>query len=128
MSQVIIEMTPFVFEDGKIYHFQVLKRESSNDYHDLFVYEKVDVDKSSFFDKILKRVNIISEFKQINDRPKLISLDLNIIEIKSNIKKIIISTKANKQIEGWDGFVGDVPEDLKQAIKRDAKLNNILNQ
>lgn len=120
-------MTPFVFEDGNIYHFQVLKRESSNDYHDLFVYKKIDIDKSSFFDKLLKKVNIVSEFEQINDRPELISINLNVREIKSDIIKIINSTKANKQIEGWDGFVGDVPEHLKQALKREAKLKDILS-
>lgn len=127
MSQIIVEMTPFVFEDGNIYYFQVLKRESSNDYHDLFVYRKIDIDKTSFFDKLLKKVNMVSEFKQINDRPELISISLNVGEIKSDIIKIINSTKANKQIEGWDGFVGDVPEHLKQALKREAKLKDILS-
>lgn len=128
MSQIIVEMTPFVFEDGNIYYFQVLKRESSNDYHDLFVYKKIDIDKSSFFDKILKKVNMISEFKQINDRPELISISLNSREIKKDIIKIINSTKANKQIDGWDGFVGDVLEHLKQALKREAKLKDILSE
>jgi hypothetical protein len=127
MSQIIVEMTPVVFEDGNIYYFQVLKRESSNDYHDLFVYRKIDIDKSSFFDKLFKKVNIVSEFEQINDRPELISISLNVREIKSDIIKIINSTKANKQIEGWDGFVGDVPEHLKQALKREAKLKDILS-
>lgn len=128
MSQIIVEMTPFVFEDGNIYYFQVLKRESSNDYHDLFVYRKIDIDKSSFFDKLLKKVNMVSDFEQINKRPELISISLNVGEIKSDIIKIINSTKANKQIEGWDGFVGDVPEHLKQALKREAKLKDILSE
>lgn len=28
--EVIIEMTPFIFEDGNTYYFQIIKRESSN--------------------------------------------------------------------------------------------------
>lgn len=121
-------MTPFVFEDGKIYYFQILKRESSNDYHDLYVYEKIDIDKTSFIDKLFNKLNIVSEYKSVNDRPELISIRLNVYEIKEDIKKIINSTKAHKQIVGWDGFVGDVPDDLKQALKREAKLKNILSE
>jgi hypothetical protein len=123
---VIIEMTPFVFEDGKIYYFQVLRRRSTNDFHDLYVYEKKDIDKSSFLEKIFNKKTIVHEFKSINERPELISVKLDLNEIKSDIKKIINSTRAVSQIKGWDGFVGDVPEDLKQAIKREAKLNSIL--
>ena len=40
-AEVIIEMTPFIFEDGNTYYFQIVKRGSSNDWHNLFVYEKI---------------------------------------------------------------------------------------
>lgn len=128
MSKVIIEMTPFVFEDGKIYYFQILKRDSSNDYHNLYVYEKINIDKTSFIGKLFNKLNTVSEYKSINDRPELVSIRLNVNEIKEDIKKIISSTKAHKQIVGWDGFVGDVPDDLKQALKRESKLRNILGE
>ena len=53
---------------------------------------------------------------------------LNISEIKSDIKKIIIAKSANHQIRGWDGFVGNVPEELKKSMKRDSKLNDLFNE
>ena len=38
----VIEKTPFIFEDGNIYYFDVTERSSSS-YHNLWVYEKVSV-------------------------------------------------------------------------------------
>lgn len=72
---IIVEMTPFVFEDGKIYYFQIMKRRSSNDYHDLYVYEKEDVDKSSFLEKVFNKPNIVSEFRCLNENPELVAMN-----------------------------------------------------
>jgi hypothetical protein len=63
---VIIEMTPFIFEDGNTYYFQILKRDS-NDYHDIYVYEKIREEKKNIFG----RVKVKEYFNQINNRPAL---------------------------------------------------------
>ena len=38
---IIVEMTPFLFEDGKTYYFDIRKG-YSNSYHYLFVYNKIE--------------------------------------------------------------------------------------
>jgi hypothetical protein len=119
---VIIEMTPFLFEDGKIYYFQILKREYSNDYHDIFVYEKIEKVSRNFWGRVEKK----EEFKLVNKRPELVSVNLDADEIKKDIKKILVANKAKYQLKDWDGFVGNIPDDLKVAIKRDVLLGNIL--
>ena len=74
---VIIEMTPFLFEDGNTYYFQVLKRESSNDYHDLYAYKKESY--KNWLGKVKHKM------VQINQRPELIDVKLNAAEIKDGI-------------------------------------------
>lgn len=123
MDNIVIKMTPFIFEDGKTYYFQIEDRDSSNDYHDLYVYKKV-VEKRKFL--WWKWENI--RYDLINESPELVSTKLNIVEIKSDIKKIIIAKSANHQIKGWDGFVGDVPEELKKSMSRDSKLSDLLDE
>jgi hypothetical protein len=121
---VIIEMTPFIFEDGNTYYFQILKRESSNDYHDIFVYEKIRQEKKNIFGK----VKIKESYKKINDEPELVSISLDTQKIKEDIKKILIANKAKHQLKNWDGFVGDIPNDVKTALRRDSSLKNILGE
>lgn len=121
-DEVIIEMTPFIFEDGKTYYFQIVKRDYSNDYHDIFVYEKIATEEKNFWG----RIKIKEEFVLINKKPELVSVKLNTSEIKNEIKKILIANKANYQLKDWDGFVGDIPNDAKVALKREASLKNIL--
>lgn len=116
----IIEMTPFIFEDGKSYYFSVDSR-GSQSYHNLFVYEKVETVKRSFFGKKI----ITEDFLPITD-PVLINTDLDKADIKGTIKRCIMSTKVVTHIKDWDGFVGDVPENIKASLKRDSKLKNIL--
>ena len=123
-GDVIIEMTPFIFEDGNTYYFQILKRGHSNDYHDIYVYEKVREEKKNFFG--IKRVN--EYFKQVNKSPELVSVNLNTDEIKRDIRKILIATKAFHQLKNWDGFVGNIPNDVKVALKRENSLKNILGE
>jgi hypothetical protein len=123
-GDVIIEMTPFLFEDGNTYYFQILKRGYSNDYHDIFVYEKIREEERNFWG----RVKVKEYFKQINKSPELVSVKLDTSEIKRDIKKILISTKATHQLKNWDGFVGEIPEDAKIALKREASLKNILGE
>lgn len=125
---VIIEMTPFVFEDGNTYYFKIIKRGHSNDYHDLYVYEKVKSTKTtrSFWGK--ESVDITETFKKLNEKQELIGVKLLTHEIKESIKKILISSKANYQLKDWDGFVGDVPDDVKISLKRDGRLKDILGE
>ena len=123
MDDIVIKMTPFIFEDGNTYYFQIENRDSSNDYHDLYVYKKVVVKRNFLW---WKWENI--RYDLINESSELVSIALNSAEIKSDIKKIIIAKSANHQIKGWDGFVGDVPDELKKSMLRDSKLNDLFDE
>lgn len=112
----VVTMTPFVFEDGKIYYFEIKSR-SGNDYHDLFCYTKVRKSIFYFFK--------YDKFKQIGNS-ELVDSNLN----KNNIEyklSILIKAHTVNAIPGWDGFVGKVPEDIKKSILRNAKLGDILD-
>lgn len=122
MSKIIIQMTPFMFEDGNTYYFQITSREYSNDYHDIYVFEKVVKKTKNLFGK----VKIDESYNQLNERGELVSTSLDAKDIKDNIRKILIATMANYQLKDWDGFVGDVPDSVKIALKRDGKLKDIL--
>ena len=126
--EVIIEMTPFIFEDGNTYYFQIVKRGYSNDYHDLFVYEKVRVKSKSksFWGKVT--ITESENFVKVSEKSELISAKLNTVEIKREIKKILIANKDIHQLKDWDGFVGDIPDDVKVALKREISLKNILGE
>ena len=118
MSDIVIEMTPFVYEDGKTYYFEIHKRES-NTFHNLYVYKKVLSKKKNFF---VEKEEV--SYELINERPELIRVELDVNEIKSNIKKILIANSAAHQIKNWDGFVGDIPDDVKKALLRNSKLDD----
>jgi len=120
MNKEITEMTPFVFEDGGIYYFQIMKRDYSNTYHHIFVYEKKTLIEKNWF-----RSKKFEKFVQVGD-PEMINVDFNIDQIKIHIKKIIRSTKPRK-VDWWDGFVGNVPDDLKKAFIRASKIDDILD-
>ncbi len=113
-------MTPFVFEDGNTYYFKIYERDSSNDYHDLYVFEKVVRKRFLIGDKVT--------YVQLNDSAELVSSNLSTYEIKRDIRKILIAKKATHQLKDWDGFVGEVPDDVKVALKRDGKLKDILGE
>jgi hypothetical protein len=120
MNKEITEMTPFVFEDGGIYYFQIMKRGTSNIYHDIFVYEKKSFTKKNWF-----RKKTIEKFVQVGGS-EMIDVNFSMDIIKDAIKKIIRSTKPRK-IDWWDGFVGNVPDDLKKAFIRASKIDDILD-
>lgn len=123
-QDVIIEMTPFIFEDGNTYYFEILRRESSNDYHDIYVYEKIIEERKNFWGKL----KVKEYFNKINKNPELVSTSLDTNEVKKDIKKILIATKAKHQLRNWDGFVGNIPDDVKTALKRESSLKNILGE
>jgi hypothetical protein len=117
MDKVIVEMTSFIFEDGNTYYFQIFNRPSTNDYQDLYVYEK-----SSY--KTWYGVTKY-KFNQLNERPELVDYRLSTSEIKQSIKKILTCTKASYLIKDWDGFVGDIPDNIKKSLSRDNKLKDL---
>lgn len=117
MSRLIIEMTPFIFEDGNTYYFEIYKRPSNNDYHDLYVYEKNSY--TTWYGSKKEK------YLLLNDSPELVDISLNSRDIKSDITKILTATKAKYAIKDWDGFVGNVPDDIKKAILRNSKLDNL---
>jgi hypothetical protein len=123
MKSVIIEMTPFIFEDGNTYYFQVLKRKLSNDYHNLFVYEKI-MKKKIFF--IFWKKDFY-DYVKLNESPELISVNLNTNELKKDIYKILTTRKVNHLLKDWDGFVGNIPDDVKKNLKRENSLKSILD-
>ena len=123
-QDVIIEMTPFIFEDGNTYYFEILRRESSNDYHDIYVYEKIIEERKNFWGKL----KVKEYFNKINKNPELVSTSLDTNEVKKDLKKILIATKAKHQLRNWDGFVGNIPDDTKVALKRESSLKNILGE
>lgn len=121
MEKVIIEMTPFIFEDGNTYYFQIFNRPSTNDYQNLYVYEKKITTKKSFWGK----ETIKEDFIQLNERAELVDYRLRTDEIKHSIKKILTCTKAEYLIKDWDGFVGNIPDNVKKALLRDNKLKDL---
>lgn len=120
-DDVIIEMTPFIYETGEMFYFNITKRPSTNDWHNLWVYRKVVEDKSNWF-----RKKTVESYIKFSDNPELINTRLDAGEIKRSIQKVILARKAHSQIKGWDGFVGNVPDDYKKQIMRDSKLDQIL--
>ena len=39
-----------------------------------------------------------------------------------------MATKAKHQLKNWDGFVGNIPNDVKVALKRESSLKDILGE
>lgn len=126
--KIIVEMTPFIFEDGNVYYFNIQKRSFSGEYHNLYVYEKIitEIKRETWFGLGKTEISTKEEYKVINESPELVNTTIKVDEIKRTIKNIIKSSKVVSKIEGWDGFVGDIPNDVKTATIREHKLNNLL--
>ena len=120
MSNIIIKMKPFIFEDGNIYFFEIFKR-SSHVFHGIFVYKKVVTKKSFLF---WKWEDI--DYVKINDKEGLVDTILDTSNIKRTIKDIMTKNSVDFQLKDWDGFVGNIPEEVKKSIERDSKLNDLL--
>jgi hypothetical protein len=124
---IIVEMTPFLFEDGKTYYFDIRKR-YTNSYHDLFVYKKVDKvnERTTWFGLGATETKVTTEYKCMNTgNGALVNINLKADEVKREIKNIILANQAITRIEDWDGFVGDIPADAKKSLAREAKLNDL---
>jgi hypothetical protein len=124
---IIVEMTPFLFEDGKTYYFDIRKG-YSNSYHYLFVYNKVEkvTERTTWFGLGATERKVTSELVCINKgNEAYVNIDLKADEVKREIKKTIVANQAVTKIKDWDGFVGDIPADAKAALAREAKLNDL---
>ena len=103
-----------------------LKRaDSISSFYDLYVYRKIQKNKIKWFKKVTYDV-----FDEISDGSVLISTCLDVDELKFKISKILKNYTNSKvcELKGWDGFVGDVPTEIKIAFMRASKLNNILEK
>ena len=126
-NTIIIEMTPFLFEDGKTYYFDIKKR-YTNTYHNLFIYKKVEtvIERKTWFGLGPTERRVNNEIVCINENsPALVNINLDSREIKREIKNVITANQAFVKIKDWDGFVGDIPEDTKTALARDVKLTDL---
>ena len=124
-SDIIVSMTSFVFEDGETYYFEIAKFENLG-YYQIDVYRKIVENKRFLFWKWKS-----SKYSKINffipDSPtNLIKRILNKKEIKEKLKELITYWKETTQISGWDGLVGEIPEDMKKSVKRDSILDDLL--
>ena len=126
-NTIIVEMTPFLFEDGKTYYFDIRKR-YTNSWHDLFVYKKVDkvTERTTWFGLGPTEKKVTTEYKCLNpDNGSLVNINLKVDEIKREIKNVIVVNQAVTKIKDWDGFVGDIPADARKSLAREAKLNDL---
>lgn len=120
-DKIIVEMTPFLFEDGKTYYFDIRKR-YTNSWHDLFVV----TERKTWFGLGPTETKVTTEYKCLNhDNGSLVNINLKADEIKREIKNVILANQAVVRIKDWDGFVGDIPTDAKKALAREAKLNDL---
>lgn len=136
-TNVVIKKTSFIYEDGNVYYFDIKKRTYGNDYHDLFVYElkefteEVVTKRDTWYGlgkPLITTTKIAKEkYVQLNKDGDLISSKLEVDDVKRVIKRIITHNKT-VEIKGWDGFVGNIPEDMKKALSRDNKLNNLFKK
>lgn len=126
-DKIIVEMTPFLFEDGKTYYFDI-KKGWSNSYHYVFVYNKVEkvTERTTWFGLGATERKVTSKLVCINENSgALVNINLEADEVKREIKNVIVANQAINKIKDWDGFVGDIPADAKKALSREAKLNDL---
>lgn len=126
-NDIIVEMTPFIFEDGETYYFDIRKR-YTNVYHDLFVYKKIEkvIERRTWFGFGATEKETKTEIKCLNPgNGSLVNIELRAAEIKKEIKDIIVSNQAVTKIKDWDGFVGDIPENVKKSLSRENKLKDL---
>jgi hypothetical protein len=126
-DKIIVEMTPFLFEDGKTYYFDI-KKGWRNNYHYLFVYNKVEkvTERTTWFGLGPTERKVTSELICINENNgALVNINLKADEVKREIKRTIVANQAVTKIKDWDGFVGDIPLDAKKSLAREAKLNDL---
>lgn len=81
--------------------------------------------RSSWKKKWFKK-KVIEKFVQVGSSQP-IDVDIDVNGLKSEICKVLRATKP-KAIKGWDGFVGDIPDDLKKAFIRSSKIGDLFSE
>lgn len=122
---VVIDKTEFIFEDGETYYFDIHKGKYSDNYYNLYIYKKREIKKitRSWFYKEITTFDF--KYEMIIDEPILVSKKLDTNQIKSNIKHKLNSMKSHN-LKGWDGFIGDIPDEKKKMLSRNSKLDGLL--
>ena len=128
---ILVEKTPFIFEDGETYYFEIRRRSHgmgtySESYNDLFLFRKVTkktVTKNWWFSKEVTTYEEV--FNQIHKEPVLVQIPHDTKNIKDKIKDKLLATSASHNLKDWDGFVGNIPEDAKKMLSRESKLNDL---
>ena len=126
----IVGLTPFIYEDGNTYYFNIVKRD--NRYHGLFAYEKIIRKRKKYKWKFIPDgEEEYYDYMRINNTWSLVGLSLNADEIKgelNDILRVYAKVKANiTDIKGWDGFVGKISESQKKEFLRSNRINEIFN-
>ena len=113
----IVKITSFIYEDGNVYYFKVNKH--STYYYKLKVYVR----------KHIKFLFIKYDYYKLIGSD-LIDSELRTRDVKSNIDDALQKYKKLKTglNEDWDGFIGNVSEEVKKSFMRENKLNNILEK
>lgn len=122
MEKTIIELTPFLFEDGQNYYFKVMKKEYSNHYHTIYLYRKEITEKKDFWGRKTKT----KKLEQMSE--DMVSVEMNTNDVKSTLRRMILATKAHSVLKNWDGLVGNIPDGVKTSLKRDGTLKTILGE
>lgn len=122
--RTIIEMSPFIFEDGKTYYFTIKSREWSNVFHSMYCFRRIKKTKPKY--NFIFKIGQVEyyEYEQIGSE-ELVQPILSKSEISTKLKNLILS-HTTKSIANWDGFVGDVPLDIKKKLSRDSKIDSLL--
>jgi len=107
----IVDYTEFIYEDGNTYYFRICSRNSIL-YHDIKVYEK-------------KKFYNYNFYKQIGVS-KMIQVDFRSHHIKNEVN-CILRSKTFK-LDNWDGFIGDIPDDIKKSLQREKRLSKVLDK
>lgn len=92
-------------KDANTYYFRIISR-AGNNFHYIKCYKKKH-----------------NEYIQVGDS-ELIRVDFNAKDIKEQIKNILKQLVHKIDWDGWDGFVGDIPN----HIKREGRLKQLLDK
>jgi hypothetical protein len=104
-NKIIIEMTPFIFEDGKIYYFEIRSR-LTNKYHNLFCFKKVKKTKAKTFLFFKIGEMEYDEYEQIGSCQLIDSNCLNKENIESEICQLIRSHSIKSRDSKIDDLLG----------------------
>ena len=106
-ERTIVPYTKFLYEDGNYYHFKITDRSSYSTYYNIRCYKKT---KIGLYQEVGKE--------------KMVDTDLKQSKIKKEIKQILQPYTAKFNGNQWDGFVGDIPMD----VRREGRFKELLDK